>query len=66
MKFDNLICAMLTKALVLKIHIPGDNVIDRGIFDIFAKYEKDKNRSESVMDVAMLLLDNGYEKAAEL
>lgn len=66
MKFDNLICAMLTKALVLKIHIPGDNYINRDLYNCFVKYEKDKNRSESIMDVVTWLLDNGYEEAAEV
>ena len=65
LKPDNIICSMLTNASIL-IRTPQMSGWNPRIEKIFKKYSHDTNRRNSIMDVAIELIDDGYSEAAEL
>ena len=57
---------MLTNASILVIRTPQMSGWNPRIEKIFKKYSHDTNRRNSIMDVAVGLIDAGYPEAAEL
>ena len=62
---NNLIACLLTPAPILILNTPERHV-QTIINEYFEKLTNNKNRRNSIMDVAVGLIDAGYPEAAEL